>query len=158
MLTKKDFDRFNKFVKTSAGMCWEWLGNKTDGGYGRFRLDGRRQLAHRLSYEAYYGPIPEDILVLHRCNNTSCVNPNHLYLGGASENMKDRVRDLNQHSAKLTENEVRGIRGALILTKIPQHTLAYMFGVSDGTISEIKHNKRWDWVKAELKPDTRIIR
>lgn len=72
--------------------CWLWLG--TAGGhtpwiYGRI-LDGKTWLrAHRASYEAFVGEIPEGWLVCHKCDNTMCVNPLHLYAGSHTDNMRD---------------------------------------------------------------------
>lgn len=62
--------------------CWEWIGAVTDNGYGRFspRINGvmHRQMAHRVSYEALVGAIPEGLVLDHLCRNRRCVNPTHL--------------------------------------------------------------------------------
>lgn len=79
--------------------CWLWIGtlrsNANGLSYGRLvvnsRTDGSRKsvAAHRYSYETHVGAIPVGMNVLHRCDNPSCVNPEHLHLGTQRENMID---------------------------------------------------------------------
>lgn len=69
--------------------CWNWCGARNAFGYGRMTYKGRLQVAHRLSWIAFNGPIPEGLSVLHRCDNASCINPDHLWLGTYSDNLRD---------------------------------------------------------------------
>ena len=66
----------------ATGDCWVWLGDSWDGRYGRMKIGPNRArrsvAAHRASYEAFVGPIPDGLTLDHLCRNTKCVNPEHL--------------------------------------------------------------------------------
>lgn len=82
--------RFWSFVdKKAPDECWNWKGSGTR--YGVFSVKSRGRFAHRVSYEINKGPIPDGKCVCHKCDNPKCVNPNHLWLGSHSENIKDAV-------------------------------------------------------------------
>lgn len=68
--------------------CWLWLGSTDKLGYGKVSVQGHF-LAHRLAYAETHGDIPEGLLVLHKCDVPSCVNPDHLYIGDDQDNMND---------------------------------------------------------------------
>ena len=103
------WDRVNKTSNQNG--CWEWQGSKNEFGYGVVSVKGVRYRAHRYAWLLKYGELPSQML-LHSCDNTSCVNPEHLREGDYIENTKDRVerertvRGEKQHSAKLTESDV----------------------------------------------------
>jgi hypothetical protein len=111
-------DRFWGKVDRSGGAdaCWGWIGAKHGGGYGLIRC-GKLCRAHRVSWEMEYGPVPEGLHVLHRCDNPPCVNPAHLFLGTHQDNMDDRTaKDRNprgdQHPYKADPS--RAARGERI--------------------------------------------
>lgn len=91
--------RFWRKVRIS-GDCWIWSGSRTKTGYGLF--DTPTRLAHRISYELTTGPIPDGLAILHKCDNPSCVRPDHLWAGTLSENQKDSKRKGRHYEAAMT--------------------------------------------------------
>lgn len=71
--------------------CWEWAPHKGNR-YPQKRISGVRWGLHRYAWAWANGPIPDGLHILHKCNNASCVNPDHLYAGTHSDNMQDRIR------------------------------------------------------------------
>lgn len=89
---KSAYDRLLSAVTKIPNGCWEYSGYLNRFGYGRLRHNGKKILAHRLSYIFNVGEIACDALVLHKCDNPKCVNPDHLYLGSAKDNANDMVK------------------------------------------------------------------
>lgn len=86
--------------------CWNWLRSKDRHGYGRMWSGSRTCLAHRWYYEQRYGGIPEGLYACHKCDNPGCVNPDHMFLGTQSDNMRDcrdKGRLRNARAARLAE-------------------------------------------------------
>ena len=72
--------------------CWLLPPHQGCKGYAKLRVQGVYKRAHRVAYEAYIGPIPEGMLVLHRCDIRHCVNPEHLFVGTAKQNTDDMIK------------------------------------------------------------------
>jgi len=70
--------------------CWSWTGAIHHTGYGVLDVDGRQWRAHRLSYVLARGPVPDDEVVRHKCDNRWCVRPSHLETGTQADNIRDR--------------------------------------------------------------------
>ena len=156
-VTEKDKTRFwRKVKKLDIDKCWEWTAGKDTSGYGKFKWDGKDVGSHRFSWMiANDKEIPEEMYVCHSCDNPSCVNPNHLWLGTPSENIKDSfnkgrtARDGdNSHCAKLTAAQVLKLREEY--NKLPfgdkkkfKQTQANKFGVSYYTIRSAINGNSW---------------
>lgn len=148
-------ERFHRRYDFSMVGCWNWTASATKNGYGNigWMFNGVRNniLAHRMSYELYNGSIPPELVIRHTCDNTRCVNPNHLILGTYSENqtdMFDRWRDnkvygIKQGQAKLTEQQVIDIRSKYIPNVYSMDKLANEYGVRQSTISLIIREISW---------------
>ena len=76
---------------TESG-CWVWMGYINKLGYGRFRVNGKKVLAHRAAYEEYKEKIPDDKIACHDCDNPSCVNPEHIFIGTHQDNHDDAIK------------------------------------------------------------------
>lgn len=88
-------------VVRGANECWEWTASVRqgrDGGYGMFWVDGKCWGAHRVSWTLHFGPIPDGLCVLHRCDNRPCQNPGHLFLGTKKDNNRDKSAKGRHHN------------------------------------------------------------
>lgn len=139
---------FFKTEKRDEDDCWDWTGTISSNGYGvvYFSRNGKRQhYAHRLSYELHKGTIPKEKLVCHRCDNRTCVNPKHLFLGEPQDNSNDMVqkgrqsKGLNKKNTKLSELDIIKIRNS----SLSQKDLSILFNVSQTHISAILNRKYW---------------
>ena len=114
-LTPREQKNFWKRV-SKTDSCWNWIGAKDKDGYGSFSLRYATERSHRISYRIHAGRIPNGILVCHNCDNPSCVNPAHLFLGTPQDNMDDKVekgrvpRGRNHYSVTHPEKLARGER------------------------------------------------
>lgn len=134
--------RFFKKVKKLENGCWEWIGSKNKKGYGYFKCTSfTKQLAHQVSYILFKGDIPKNCHVCHECDFTSCVNPDHLWIGSAMQNACDMQSKRRDGNRKLTEEDVIAIR-ELLKTK-SQLEIALMYSITEGTVSSISCRRTW---------------
>lgn len=134
-------ERFwSKIRKTTD--CWLWEGSKSSG-YGKICVNNKSVSVHRISFILHKGKIPKGMSVLHTCDEPSCVNPNHLWVGTHRENMMDRDNKGRSGTAKLNRKKVKEIRNIYSTRDCTQEELGKQFGVSTTAISNIIKNKRW---------------
>ena len=139
----------DKCIPVTESGCWIWLAGlrSKSNPRGLFRYQGEKMQAHRASWLIYRGEIPDGLLVCHKCDVGICVNPNHLFLGTALDNIHDRdskghqVTPLGEKHGKsvLSDEQVREVRA----TKLPQRKLAKKYGVSHTCIASITSRKTW---------------
>lgn len=131
-----------QIIKNKDDDCWIWTGHKPSG-YGTIRFGCKNNAkVHRIMWKLYNGEIPENLQVLHKCDNPLCVNPKHLFLGTIKDNMLDMVRKDRCKLAKLKVVDIREIRDFLDDGK-PTNEIAKKFGVSNSTIRDIKNERTW---------------
>ena len=156
-LTDKDIHRFNNQCDRSDG-CWEWKGSRIKGrfNYGVFWKNGKHLLVHRISYFLHRGIDPGDNLVLHHCDNPSCVNPAHLFLGTDLDNVRDCIKKNRRvhavqtgeknNQSKLTEKAVNLIKERWKNGGIMQKDLARDFNISRASVCMILKGDRWKYL------------
>lgn len=158
---------FHKLEK--QGDCWIWTASKRNKGYGAIAWKDRetgemiQERAHRLSYRLFVGRIPENLFVLHHCDNPACCNPDHLFLGTKADNNRDMVekgrhisggthcgdqgkwkRGKNHHGVKVDEEIVRNIRKDKETMSYSQ--LKEKYGLSVTCMFKIVTRKTWHHV------------
>ena len=122
--------------KRGPNECWNWIGGLDGKGHGAFWMKGRQERAHRVSWAIANKtwPIPKGGHICHKCDNRSCVNPAHLYLGNHQTNMRDK--------SALTPEDVRIIR-TLRKEGLLNREIGIMYGLEAHQISAICLYKRW---------------
>lgn len=150
--TQTALERFESKVYYALDGCWYWTGYLNTRGYGVVRVGRKTALAHRFSYSIHKGEIPNGLFACHRCDNPSCINPDHIFLGTNQDNMNDmklkgRSQDNLGHKnpkAKLNEEQVIKIRS--ISHMLSPKSLAEMFDVSRACIYDVLKRKRWNHI------------
>jgi hypothetical protein len=133
--------RFLAKVQKAESGCWEWRSTLNRQFYGKFWYAGAQRPAHRVSYQLFVGLIPDGAMVLHKCDNARCVNPDHLYLGDAVQNCRDRTERL-RYMVRLPLESVRSIRERYAAGGVSQELLAAEFGVHQTQVSKYVTGKQ----------------
>lgn len=169
---------WSKVNKTNPNGCWIWLGTKDRKGYGKIHAHGKNGvLAHRVAWELTNGLIPNRLHILHHCDNPSCVNPAHLFLGTNADNVADKLkkgrqaqgetiaatrRGDNNVSRRYPERLVRGEASSLskltteqviqIISRyrtggISQKALAKEYGITQSQVNRIVKGQNWKHIQ-----------
>jgi len=159
VITDNEKQRFWQRVSISSpDACWDWNGPRQPHGYGLFHIASmqRNVGTHRISYVIAHGDIPNGMCVCHSCDNPSCVNPAHLWVGTQAQNVVDRKlkgrngasRGESSPKAILTEVDVIEIRRRAAAGRWGiQAQLAREYGVDPMTIRDIVVGRNWKHVK-----------
>ena len=128
--------------------CWIFQGTLTKYGYGVIPDGYKQHAAHRLSYEIHKGSIPKGLLVIHSCDQPSCINPDHLRIGTQKDNMTDMVKRGRSPHSKLRERDVIEMRRLWKdrhqpFKKVTQQELATLFGVCQATVHTVVTRQSW---------------
>ena len=158
LLNEKDKLRFwSNVEKWNDDGCWNWKLSCDNDGYGRFKLKNNLVKSHRFAWSAFYDKeIPDNLCVLHKCDNPPCCNPRHLFLGDTRDNSIDMVKkgrgntsdqtgEANGNS-KLTESDVVEIRRLYSSGQYTYKELASQFNVHFDLIGRIVKRKNWTHV------------
>jgi len=144
----------------NSNNCWEWLDSIKGSYYGKisFKLGDKKYIisSHRMSYYIHNNEDPIGNVILHKCDNGKCVNPNHLYLGTHKDNSRDMIskgrgkeqfkNGENHKNSKLTEKIVLEIRRKNIEDGLQSTELAKMYGICQPAMSRIINRKRWSHI------------
>jgi hypothetical protein len=152
--------RFWKYAAPSSeNECWEWQSAKTARGYGILSITGQRgkwEYAHRLSWQIHCSSIPQGMCICHHCDNPSCVNPAHLFMGTPADNTADMVAKGRQGrgrgGSRLSKTDVLRIRKLYADGVILIRDLAKEHEVDRATICRVLRGETWKDVGGPITP------
>ena len=129
-------------------VCWNWVGAGKGNGYGHTS----RGPAHRVAHELFVGPVPDGMDVCHSCDNRSCVNPDHLFIGSRAENMADAMakgRTEGGHRKHLKEAQVQEVKRRLALG-LSQSRIAADMDLHHVTVSNIATGRAYTGAQSNV--------
>lgn len=143
-------------ITANGDLCWEWKGAKSPLGYGHLKFLGHYENAYRIAWILPDYKIPNDMSVLHSCDNPTCVNPKHLFIGTQLDNMQDmtrkgrraygeKVSNANEKNpnSKLTENQINKMRKRFRAGGITKAELGRQYGITRGHVCKIISGRNW---------------
>lgn len=150
-----DLNEFLSKVDRS-GDCWLWMAARGPHHYGMLGKSQQEKYAHRLSWHLHNGPIPEGLIVRHKCDNPPCVRPDHLELGTHRDNMLDafkrgrrsnvryhRMVGVDNPAHKLSERDVVAMRACYETGRWGYRLLGQMFGVTAIAVKKVVLRQTW---------------
>ena len=144
-MRRLDFEEILLRIQINENGCWPWLGAKTTQGYGVITENGVQRPASRVVYEMTYGPLPDNLLVCHRCDCPPCVRPSHLFPGTQLENQqdmtaKDRGRAGSRNGrCKIQDNQLEAVRRLYTGKRGDVKRISEQFGVNRKTVYTALH-------------------
>ncbi len=130
-------ERFIKYISTTNTKCWDWLSSKDRKGYGELNSYKYGTIkAHRISYALFKGYFHFKLFVCHHCDNPSCCNPEHLFLGDVKDNSDDR-KSKGKMWLKLSNETKQQLIHTYQTTNLNQFELAKLFNISQTHVSRI---------------------
>ena len=147
-LTQADIKRFfSKLpVDLNPESCWVWTSSQNADGRGRFQVKKFKWLAARLSWGIAYGEIPEELHILHTCDNPSCVNPLHLYPGTQEQNNLDTI-SRGRRLFKLNPEILNQLKSS----PLSNGKLATLLQVHPDTIRSVRVGRTWKTLGTKLE-------
>lgn len=153
-LTVSDSDKLRfwaKVIRFDGGACWGWRGSVGPNGYAHISIHQKNRLAHRVSYVIHNGELPSNRLVCHHCDNPTCTNPAHLFLGTYRDNTRDsqtkgrfhKARGQAHGRAQFTEAQIAQMRSDWVPLVFTLKMVAAKHGVSINTLKDIIYRKTW---------------
>ena len=153
--TPQDF--WNRVNVGKPDECWAWNGNSDELGYGLIHYHRRKWRAHRLAYTLTKGEIPKDMIIMHKCDNPACCNPDHLSVGEHKDNVHDMMQKARMKGRranalepslppKLTEQDVKDIRAEYATGTTSYAQLGKKYNVHRLYVANVVKRKVWKHV------------